>query len=68
MFRPTVRLAHRQFVRHTVRCCDSHWFRLAVVVVLTCLLLPVPRARAGDASNDNAQGLQSVGLVDLIDP
>jgi hypothetical protein len=46
MFRPTVRLAQREFVRRTARYCDSPWFRLAVVMLLTCLLLPVPRARA----------------------
>jgi hypothetical protein len=48
MFRPTVRLAQREFVRRTARYCDSPWFRLAVVVLLTSLLLPVPRARAAE--------------------
>lgn len=47
MLRPTFRLAQRQFVRQTAEWCDSPWFRLAVVVLLTGLLLPVPRARAG---------------------
>lgn len=37
MFRLTVRLVQRQLIRRTARCCDSPWFRLALVVILTCL-------------------------------
>jgi hypothetical protein len=63
MFRPTVRLARRQFVRRTAAYCDSRWFRLAVVVLLTCLLLPVPQARAEHTKKRNAHGLQSMGVA-----
>lgn len=46
MFRQTRQLAVRQFSRSTATICDSPWFRLGIVVMLTCLLLPLPRARA----------------------
>ena len=46
MFRQTRQLAVRQFSRSAATICDSPWFRLVIAVMLTCLLLPVPRARA----------------------
>lgn len=46
MLRQTRQLACRQFSRSAAMICDSPWFRLAIVVMLTCLLLPLPRARA----------------------
>jgi hypothetical protein len=46
MFRLTFRLITRKFSRRTATVCDSRWFRLVIVVLLTCLLLPLPRVRA----------------------
>ncbi len=63
MFRPTIRYTQKQIIRRTARYCDSPWFRLAVVVLLICLLLPVPRVQAESLENNNAHGLQSAGVV-----
>lgn len=46
MLRLTFRLTTRKFSRRTANLCDSRWFRLAIVVLLTCLLLPTPRVQA----------------------
>jgi hypothetical protein len=46
MFRQTRQLATRHFSHTTAVICDSPWFRLTVVVVLTFLLLPLPRVQA----------------------
>jgi hypothetical protein len=55
MFRQTRQLATRHFSHTTAVICDSPWFRLTVVVLLTFLLLPVPRLRACDAEQLHQQ-------------
>jgi hypothetical protein len=50
MLRLTFRLTTRKLSRRTATLCDSRWFRLAIVVLLTCLLLPMPRVQATIAS------------------
>lgn len=42
MFRQFRRLAMRQLEHVAVEFCDSPWFRLAVVALLVCVLLPFP--------------------------
>jgi hypothetical protein len=52
VLRQTVQLATRRITRSTAAFCDSTWFRLAIVVMLTCLFLPVPRVRAMMVEDD----------------
>ncbi|TWU29863.1 dockerin type I domain-containing protein [Bythopirellula polymerisocia] len=46
MFRPTLQLATRQFSRHIASLSNVSWYRLAVVITLTCLAFSTPNAQA----------------------